>query len=582
MNCKWQLRTEQEQLPAVREEIQKISKNLAVSSLLVNILYNRGYVKEEDMSFYLKARLQDFERPAVIPNVADAAKKIVASLEKGDKIAVWGDYDVDGISSCAVVKTVFASRNVNIRTYIPKRSSEGYGLNKKGIEKLADEGIKTLITVDCGIADVAEIAYAKTLGLLVIISDHHLPQGDLPVADAICNPQLEENNICSVMAGVGVAFMLMAEINTLLPENEQFGKKTSMKDVLDYVCLGTVADIVPLRGMNRIIVKHGLSLLETTNKAGLLALKTIAGYNEKEKITAGQVGFQITPRINAAGRMGDSDKALELLVTDDIQRAKELATELDAYNQDRRAQESDILAEALEQAEQYGDDAALVLYSPNWHAGIIGIVASRLVDRYYRPTILLCAQENEEFGVFCKGSGRSIAEVHLFEGLQKVQEHLIVYGGHAQAAGMSLLEENIVAFREMFNQEVLRQTGQKQCTPTLKIDMELSFKDINMAFVQDLEQMHPFGMRNAEPVFSARNLKMSKQRIFGKENEHISFILEDNSGKTFSCTGWRMAELIPKGADAQLFDAAFTLKIDNYYSMPRVVLVLKDIKLSEV
>lgn len=546
-----------------------MAEELSVSRLIVEILLNRGLSDVEEMDEFLSPLLRHMANPSTIPGLTQAAEVLAQGLAEGRSLCVWGDYDVDGITATAVVKQFFAMRGMDIMHHLPNRMEEGYGLNIASIERLSADGATMLLTVDCGISDNDAVARARDLGMTVVVSDHHLPGDELPKAHAVCNPRLEDDGPCADLAGVGVAFMLMVALNRLLP-----GESVDVRQLLDLVALGTIADIVKLRGQNRILVKNGLLLIKEAKRPGMAALKVVSDYARDAELGAGQIGFNLAPRINAAGRMGDPSKGLELLLAKDFDTAMPIAEELNSINMERRRQEQEIADQALAQAETMRHMAGLVLHGEGWHPGIIGIVASRVVEKYYRPTLLLCTQEKEGF---LKGSGRSISEYNLHEGLKSVSDILLGFGGHKQAAGLSLEPENLAVLRERFNQHIIDKLGPEPLTPTLKLDHELGFDNINHTLLKELELLQPFGMGNPEPVFATKPVTVADLQLFGREREHVKLVLQDNStGAKLPGKAWRMGASLTRQLVGRTMRFAFTPKIDRYRGIPKIDLRIRD------
>ena len=542
---------------------------LKVSPLIVDILWNRGLTTVEDMDRFLSPNLRHLAPPSEIPGLTEGAEVLAKGFAEGRKLAVWGDYDVDGVTSTALVTKFLAMHDIEIMHHLPNRMEEGYGVNVAGVERLAEAGATMLLTVDCGITDVEAVAKARELGMLVVVSDHHLPGEALPDAHAVCNPKLREGGPYADLAGVGVALMLMAGLNPLLP-----GDKADWSQLLDLVALGTIADVVSLTGMNRILVKNGLLLIKEAKRPGVAALKVVSDYERTAELGAGQVGFNITPRINAAGRMGDPQKGLDLLLADTFDDAMPLAEALDRINMERRRQEQEISDEAFAQAETMLDQAALVLFAEHWHPGIIGIVASRVVEKYYRPTLILCADDS---GELLKGSGRSIKEFNLHDGLQAVSGVLNGFGGHKQAAGLSVLPENLDALREAFNAHVVETLGPKPLTPTLKLDRELPFADIDHRLLKELEMLQPYGIGNPEPVFGSAPVTVAEHRAFGREREHVKLVLrDDETGARLPGKAWRQGDVLTRSIQGRIMRFAFTPKIDRYQGVPKIDLRIRD------
>ncbi len=567
----WKLRSE-EDLPA---SIPAIAEELGITEMLTEILWNRGFRTSKEMDLFLSPGLRNLCQPSEIPGVEESAAVLAQGLMQGMKMAVWGDYDVDGVTSTAMVKSFLKDRGFDCDHYLPNRLEEGYGLNVNGIRKLRDDGIDLLLTVDCGISNNGEIAAANEMGMTVVVSDHHLPAEELPPAEAICNPRMTEYNgkefgecSCATLAGVGVAFMLMARLNRLLP-----GEPVDMRQYLDFVALGTIADVVELQGQNRILVKNGLLLLKDARRPGLAALKVVSGYDMFAAIGAGQVGFGLAPRINASGRMGDPGKALDLLMCEDMDTARPIAKVLDELNAERKAEEDRILEEAFAQAEEHikrDNRAGLVLYSTSWHPGIIGIVASRVVEKFYRPTVMLC----EENGII-KGSARSIKEFHIHESLTSMSELFLNFGGHKLAAGMSFKAEYLSEFRERFDQAVIDKIGNKALKPTLKVDRELPLENIDYVLLKELELMQPFGMGNPEPVFTTPPVEVLERRPMGKA--HVKLTVADKDKKRrMPAKAWRMADQLGSELIGATMRFAFSPKIDKFNGIPTIELTVRD------
>lgn len=562
MPCNWNIRSRDDIPP----EVAGHALALNVSLLIAEILWNRGLTTREAMDRFLSPGLRHLADPKVIPGLSEAARALAGAVAQGRRLAVWGDYDVDGITSVALVKDFFAKRGMAVAHHLPNRLTEGYGLNIPGIERLAAEGVGALLTVDCGVSNIQEVRRANELGMSVVLSDHHLPGQDLPPAVAVCNPRLGPNP-CANLAGVGVVFMLMAALNRLLP-----GEPLDMRQFLDLVVLGTVADVVELTGQNRILVKNGLLLLKDPQRPGIAALKAVSGYDALAELGAGQIGFQLAPRLNAAGRLGDPGKALSLLLAGDAEEARPLAAELNALNAARRKEEQGILEAAQAQAEAQVQAGALglVLFGQDWHPGVIGIVASRVVERHYRPTLLVC-EENGRL----KGSGRSIEEFDLHAGLTAIEDLFLIYGGHRQAAGFSMLPENLTALRERFDRAVAEAVGGTPLSPTLRLDRVLGFREIDQTLLKELELLQPFGLGNPEPVFRTPPVVVREHKVFG--SEHVRLLLHDAAGKaTLTAKAWRKAQALPRQVLGKTMTFAYTPRIDRFEGIPRIELTIRD------
>lgn len=555
----------QGQAPA---EVEGWAHELGVSPLLAALLWQRGLRDLRGMDVFLSPGLRHLANPREFPGLEEAARILADGLARGLPMAVWGDYDVDGVTATALVKDVLGRRGHDVRHYLPNRMEEGYGLNLQGIESLAAQGVRLLLTVDCGISSTAEIARARELGMTVVVSDHHLPGSELPPAHGLCNPRLAPCP-CEALAGVGVAFLLMAAVNRLLP-----GQPCDMREVLDLVALGTLADVVDLGGQNRILVKNGLLLIAEGSRPGIFALKEAAGYNPTAPMGAGQVVFGLAPRINAAGRLGQADLALELLLARDRETARPLAAKLDAMNSERKREEERITGEAMAQAEAQAHRQGLVLASAGWHHGVIGIVASRVVEAFYRPVLIL----SEEDGLL-KGSGRGIEEFDLHRGLSECAELLLGFGGHRQAAGLKLRAEELEALREAFDKAVRAQIGDEPLPPSLKLDGLLPLELIDHRLLRELELLQPFGMGNPEPVFLHSGAVVRGYRIFAER--HVSLdVRDETAGVTLKAKAWRQAESLPRDIVGRPVSLAFTPKVNSYNGLEQIELHIKDWKLA--
>lgn len=545
----------------------------AVSSRFASLLWRRGISSAEDAERFIEPRLRHLSRPELWPGMREGACLLASGILSGKKFAVWGDYDVDGVTATALVCQVLSHYNIPVTWHLPQRQSEGYGLNIPELERLAEEGIQLLLTVDCGISDRAAVAHARELGMDVVISDHHLPPDDLPDAPVLCNPQLGDCPSKS-LAGVGVAFFLMAELNNLLADALE-RPRFDMKKVLDLVALGTLADMVPLEGQNRILVKKGLESIAQATRPGISELKVVSKYPPLAELGAGQVVFHLAPRINAAGRMAGAQEALELCCATDTSEAADRARRLDALNSERRNEEERILEEALAQAELQVKNAGLVVAGDSWNPGVIGIVASRIVEAHYRPTLVLCRD-----GDAYKGSGRSIHEFDLYAGLTECADILDSFGGHRMAAGLRVRPERLEEFRQRFNEAVLSQLGEELPSPSLILDGELDFAAASdPIFLKELELMEPFGIGNPEPVFSSPPLLIRRRSLFGPQKNHVKLELYDEScGKTLYAKAWRQADNLPSSLEGQRVRLAYSPSIDRYNGIANVDVRIRDME----
>lgn len=551
------------------------AEKLGVPPVVADLLWQRGIDSLAGMDAFLSPGLRHLSPPERWPGMKEAVDTLEEGIRAGRRVLIWGDYDVDGITGATLMLEALRFHGVDARVHLPDRRTEGYGLNIPALEALAaEEEPGILLTVDCGISDVGAVARAKELGFRVVVSDHHMPPEELPAAHAITNPRLSEDNPCPHLAGVGVAFFLMAALNARLETLS--GKRMDMRKVLDLVALGTLADMVSLTGQNRILVKNGLLKIAEAKRPGLAELKGASGFSPVAALGAGQVVFNLAPRINAAGRLGSPALAHDMLLTDSHDEAARLAHTLTALNDERRSEEERIFKEALQQAESQSQRLGFVLYGKDWHQGVIGIVASRIVEAAYRPVLILC-----EDGGSLKGSGRSVPEFDLHGGLTRCADVLLGFGGHRQAAGLRMAPERLDELRERFDAAIREELGDKPLTPSLKIDAEMPFAQASdFTVLKGLELLQPFGIGNPEPVFASLPLRVKKRRAFGHAREHIALeVIEEGSGIALQAKAWRQAEQIPESIQGRRIRLAYTPGINAYNGIASVELRVRDFEI---
>jgi len=549
---------------------KELAAALGVSPLLAGLLTNRGLSEPEAAGRFLRPGREEFHDPFRLKGMQAAVRRITAAIARAERIWVYGDYDVDGITSTAILVKALRGMGADVNYYIPSRLEEGYGLNRGALDEAARAGVGLIITVDCGIAAVAEVEYAGELGIDMVVTDHHEPFRVVPAAQAVINPKQPD---CPYpfkeLAGVGVAFKLVQAL---------LGEGNGSDAFLDLVALGTVADIVSLTGENRALVKLGLQALNSTQNVGLQELLALLGLNNRP-LDAEKIAFVIAPRINATGRVGDAKRSVELFLTDNPARAAELAAGLDKENRDRQAIESEILSQAMAQINREVDlatDKVIVLGSAGWHTGVIGIVASRLTETYARPAVLI-AIEGEEG----KGSARSITGFNLFAALEACSGSLLRFGGHEQAAGLSIATERINEFRHQINAVADRMIQPEDMLPVYEIDAEVSLAEINDGLLSELERLKPFGSRNPSPTLLCRHLPVLEGRRVGARGEHLKLKAGNNS-TTVDVIGFGQGQLWDLIANREKVDIAFTLENNQWNGRDYLQLVLKDIKNSHL
>ena len=558
MNKKWQVYQVEENVVA------ELQKEYNINKLLATILVNRGITEKNQIEKFLKPKRSDFYSPYGMPDMEIAVKRIMKAIENKEKTIIYGDYDVDGITSVTVLKSFLEERGLHVGVYIPNRLEEGYGLNKKAVEHIAEQKYSLMITVDCGISAVEEVEYANQLGIETIITDHHEPGNELPKALAVVNAKRKDNQYqCRNLAGVGVVFKLIQAIGIKMGLEE----KEYLK-YLDIVCIGTISDIVPLTDENRVIVKLGLRLVEQTRNMGLKSILQASGYNKIDSIT---ISFGIAPRINACGRMGHQDEALKLFLSKDINEVNELTQKLNEYNKTRQEIEKRIFEDATIQIEQNGlaNKNTIVLMGENWHHGVIGIVASKITEMYFKPSILLC--EEGECG---KGSGRSVPGFDLYEALTECKESIDKFGGHAMAVGINVKKEKLEEFKEKLEQ-ISKEKNIEEIVPILKIDAQISLDEINKEMVNSLKELEPFGEENKNPLFVFKNLKIDSIRALS-EGKHLKLTLKDNKN-IVNAIGFNLGELVNEYRIGDKIDVVGNLEINSFNGVDNIQINIKDI-----
>ena len=559
--------------------LNSLSSEFSVPKGICEVLARRSILTKSDFEVFFNAPLKDLINPFMLKDMNKAVEVIYKAVSKGETICVYGDYDVDGVTATATLYLFLKEIGAKVTYYVPNRLEEGYGLNREAIDEICAKNVSLIVTVDCGITGFAEVDYAKSKGLKIIITDHHQPGDLLPEnADAVINPLRPDDEYpFKYLSGVGVAFKLIMALRYYLnSEKNYLGNLPNLKKYLDLVTLGTVADVVPLVGENRVFVKHGLKILtEGSSLIGIEELKKITGLTNT-KINASHVGFILAPRINAVGRMGSSDRGVRLLITDDKNEARWLAEELDQENRYRQGIEKTILAESYSKIENerlHEKYKGIVLFCEEWHPGVIGIVASRVVEKYYRPTIVITRENG-----LGKGSARSIPSFHLYDGLRGISDILESFGGHKYAAGIKIDMNNIGTLQERFHKIISEKLTEEDFIPIICVDAILDASDINDDFIEWIDKMRPFGSGNPEPTFFMEGLHKKQQfSHIGKDKRHFKGYLEKN-GRVFQTIGYNMGEYEEVLMNSYKFDILFVPEFNNWLGEKTIQLKLKDIK----
>ncbi len=559
MNKKWQI------YDADEAKVEQLQKKYNINKILATILVNRNIIEEEQIRQFLKPTREDFHNPFLITDMKIAVDRIIEAIEQKQKVTIYGDYDVDGITSITVLKSFLRERGLETQSYIPNRLDEGYGLNKPAIKKIAEAGCELMITVDCGISGVEEIEYANSLGIETIITDHHEPGNQLPKANAIIDNKRKDSQYpFRELAGVGVVFKLIQAISMKLKLKEEEYLK-----YLDIVCVGTISDIVPLIDENRVIAKLGLMLIRQTKNIGLKAIINTSGYT---KIDSGSISFGVAPRINACGRMGKAEEALKLFLSKNLNEVSELSRKLNDYNRIRQETEKEIYENAVKQIEEQHlqDNRTIIIAGENWHHGVIGIVSSKITEMYFKPSILLSFEED---GIG-KGSGRSIPGFDLHEALMQCTDSIEKFGGHAMAVGVTVKKSKFQEFKKQF-EEIASKQHIEDIIPIVNIDAKINLTDINKDIVESLKQLEPFGEGNKMPIFMFKNLKIDSIRALS-EGKHLKVTLKDNN-IVINAIGFNIGNLAEEYKIGDKIDIAGVLEINTFNGVETIQINIKDI-----
>jgi single-stranded-DNA-specific exonuclease len=577
MSLKWNLRAHDAQL------VQSIERASGVSPVIAQLLALRGITQPNHVSSFLDLKMTGLRKPSELPGIDAAVDAIFESIESKEKICVYGDYDADGMTSTAILYRCLKKLGAEISYFVPNRLDDGYGVSNDNLKKIQERGSKLVITVDCGITSVAEVEYAKTIGLRMVITDHHHVGMELPNAAAIVHPGLPHDPYpFPGLCGAGVAFKLAWALCQRRAGSEKLPE--SMRNFLfaavSLAAIGTVCDVVPLLDENRIIVHHGLNCMTRYANRGLQALIKIADCDKKPKLESEDLGFRIGPRLNAAGRLGQAQLGVELLTCDSPERAQQLATYINELNKNRDSLDRRILKSANEVIKKHHDpenEPAIVLAQPDWHLGVIGIAAGRIAELYHRPTILISLDPlGARPGV---GSCRSACGVNLYDAIQGSSQHLIKFGGHSAAAGLSIDPDKVDAFREDFCEQVIDQVSVDELIPDLDIDAEALLGHLTFQMMNDLEKLAPFGQKNPRPLMCATEVRLAEPpRTMGSDGRHLSLRLEQHGSSVravaFGKADWAKELEKPDAC----FDFAFRPQINEFRGHRSVQLHLVDFR----
>lgn len=557
---------------APQEQFNRLSH---LPPVLVQLLYNRGLTEPAEVHAFLTYALPP-DNPFRLRDMSKAVDRIRRAIRKGENIVVYGDFDADGVTSSALMALTLRALGARVRVYIPHRVDEGYGLNKKAIKKIADAGTHLLITVDCGIRSVDEVAYAQALGMDVVLTDHHSIGPQIPPAYAVINPKREDDPYpFKGLAGVGVAFKLaqaLLRVEQHVPLRKRGEVSLVEQDLLDLVALGTVADIVPLIGENRSLVARGLERLNQPQRPGLLALMEAAGVHPGTVDTM-TIGFMLAPRINAAGRLSSAKLAYRLLMAEELGEALTLASQLNTLNRQRQYLTQQAVQRAQAQLAEQSSSPLYIVADPEFLPGIVGLIAGTITTATYRPTIAIHLEEEQS-----RGSARSIPEFHITHALDQVGDLLVRYGGHAAAAGFTIKNQNLPLLRERLQEVAWEQLGGTLPEPTLEMEMELDLRRVDWALFEQIQRLAPFGETNPEPIFLSRGLHVLEARAVGNEGKHLKLTLSTGhrqwSGIAFKLG--HLANTLPRRVDV-----AYHLNVNDWNGQRTLQLVVVDIAASQ-
>ena len=546
-------------------KVEEISKKYNLNRLLSTILVNRNIIEKDNIDLFLNPTRNDFHDPFLMIDIKPAINRIKKAISDKEKVTIYGDYDVDGITSVTVLKSFLHDIGLETSVYIPNRLHEGYGLNKEAIAKIHKDYNSTLmITVDCGITGVEEVEFAKTFGIETIVTDHHEPSSEIPKAIAVVDNKRQESKYpFRELAGVGVTFKLIQALSIELGL-----KPEAYLKYLDIVCLGTISDIVPLVDENRVITKLGLMLVNQTKNIGLKSIINISGY---KKIDSNAISFGVAPRLNACGRLGKADDALQLLLSNNVMEVQELTKKINGYNLERQKIEKEIYDSAIAKIEKENLDKndTIVVSGENWHHGVIGIVSSKITEKYFKPSILLSFD-----GEAGKGSGRSIPGFDLYNALTKCLDCIEQFGGHAMAIGLTVKKEKLDEFKEKFEEQA-RSEHIEDIVPIINIDAKVSISEVSRDMVESLKGLEPYGEGNSMPIFAFKNLKIDSIRALS-EGKHLKLTIRENN-TIVNAIGFNLGQLANLYKIGDKVDIAGVLEINSFNGVDSLQINIKDI-----
>ncbi|WP_396153074.1 single-stranded-DNA-specific exonuclease RecJ [Flavobacterium sp.] len=564
---RWNLKSKPE-----KEKVQALQNTLQVDEIIATLLVQRGIETFEQAKTFFRPTLEDLHNPYLMKDMDKAVSRIEKAIANNENILVFGDYDVDGTTAVSLVSSYLRSFYPNVATYIPDRYNEGYGISYLGIDYAEDNDVSLIIALDCGIKSIDHVNYAKAKNIDFIICDHHRPGDILPDAIAVLDPKRED---CSYpydeLCGCGVGFKLIQA----LAEN----RNQTIQDLLPYldlVATAIAADIVPITGENRVLAKFGLEVINTNPRPGIKALIQ----NVKKKVlTITDVVFIVAPRINAAGRVKHGNEAVALLTEYNLEQAEQFASEIEQHNSDRKELDKQITKEALLQIEENNEQNrfSTVVYQENWHKGVIGIVASRLVEKYYRPTIVFTKSGDK-----LAASARSVKDFDVYNALEACAEHLEQFGGHMYAAGMTLKEENYENFKNAFENEVKKTIHPDLLIPEISVDLEMNFSDLDEKFMRILKQFEPFGPENMTPVFlSKKVIDSGYAKTLGNDAEHLKAFVKQNNSPNFNAIGFGLGDKIDVVKNRNPFEAVYVLEENEWNGTVSLQLQLRDVRVNK-